>query len=298
MPVTIKLKRGAEANLPALDAGEPAFCLDSGRMFVGDGFSNVPIGDARVGAGSYGAITVSPDGSTWTINNGYITAAMLANMTTQRLIGRNTAGAGVPEEVTIAQILDWTGNTEGALLYRGDSAWTNLAPGNAGDVLQQYDLAGDVRPVWTRRGWTQIIDEKSSGVSGGTFNNGAWRTRDLNTIFQTRGGGVSLASNQFTLEAGIWRIEASAPATYVNGHMIALVGMTLGALQLGTSAYAGNAVNVTTRSELAREITLTAPEAFEIQHKCELSQATFGFGAAMNVSTTEKYTIVEIHRLG
>jgi len=40
MSVTIKFKRGNEANIPTLAAGEPAFCTDSYKMFIGDGSSN------------------------------------------------------------------------------------------------------------------------------------------------------------------------------------------------------------------------------------------------------------------
>ena len=43
MAVTIQLRRGNEANLPTLNAGEPAFTLDSHKCFIGDGTSNYEI---------------------------------------------------------------------------------------------------------------------------------------------------------------------------------------------------------------------------------------------------------------
>ena len=40
MSVTIKFRRGAEASLPTLAGGEPGFCTDTYKMFIGDGSTN------------------------------------------------------------------------------------------------------------------------------------------------------------------------------------------------------------------------------------------------------------------
>jgi len=39
----IKLKRGLSSNITAvnLDQGEPAFCTDTGKLYVGDGTQNI-----------------------------------------------------------------------------------------------------------------------------------------------------------------------------------------------------------------------------------------------------------------
>ena len=49
---TIKIKRGQSANLPSLNlqAGEPAFTLDTGKLYVGDGTQKVLI-NPNIGAG-------------------------------------------------------------------------------------------------------------------------------------------------------------------------------------------------------------------------------------------------------
>lgn len=55
---------------------------------------------------------------------------------TKRILARKTAAAGVWEEVTISELLDFvTTAAQGALLMRGASAWGLLAPGTAGQVL-------------------------------------------------------------------------------------------------------------------------------------------------------------------
>lgn len=55
---------------------------------------------------------------------------------TKRLLGRNTAGAGVGEEVTVSNVLDWVGSvTAGDMLYRGGSTWGLVPIGAEGYVL-------------------------------------------------------------------------------------------------------------------------------------------------------------------
>lgn len=65
------------------------------------------------------------------------------NITTQRLIGRNTAGSGVPEEITTSQALDWLGTTRGSVAIRGASGWVILPPGAAGTVIKSNGPGAD-----------------------------------------------------------------------------------------------------------------------------------------------------------
>lgn len=52
--------------------------------------------------GDKGDITVSGSGATWTIDNGVVSLAKMADMATTSLIGRNTSGIGVPEVLSAA----------------------------------------------------------------------------------------------------------------------------------------------------------------------------------------------------
>ena len=53
MPNIIKIKRGTEANLPTLEAGEEAFTTDTYKLFVGDGTTNHQVGGDDVVAKSH-----------------------------------------------------------------------------------------------------------------------------------------------------------------------------------------------------------------------------------------------------
>jgi hypothetical protein len=76
-----------------------------------------------------------------------VTYAVMQDVSaTQRVIGRNTAGAGDPEEVTASQVLDWIGATQGQILYRGAAGWSVLATGTSGQFLKTQGAAAN--PVW------------------------------------------------------------------------------------------------------------------------------------------------------
>lgn len=70
------------------------------------------------------------------ITDANVTLAKLADLATQRLIGRNTGSTGVPEAVTAQQLLNWVpSSARGDILVRGASDWDRLAKGTAGYVL-------------------------------------------------------------------------------------------------------------------------------------------------------------------
>jgi len=141
-----------------------------------------------------------------------------------------------------------------------------------------------------------IQDQKTATTNGGAFTQGAWRTRDLNTITADTTGAVTVSSNQFTLPAGTYRIRASAPALRVYHHQIRLQNITDSATTLtGTTCYSDQ-INfyAQDRSEVVGRFTITSSKTFEIQHQCQSTQAgTFGMGTASGF-TTEVYTIVEL----
>jgi hypothetical protein len=85
-----------------------------------------------------GDVTGSGTGSfAATIPAGTVTLAKLANLANQRLIGRNTAGTGVPEAVTLSQLLDWIGSAaKGDIMARGASTWARLPVGSDGQTLK------------------------------------------------------------------------------------------------------------------------------------------------------------------
>lgn len=143
-----------------------------------------------------------------------------------------------------------------------------------------------------------ICDEKTTSTHAGGFTSGAWRTRDLNTEIADPDGIVSISSNQFTLQAGSYLIEASAPAYAVDGHRVRLYNATdSSVVQVGTSSYAREASGDLgfSFSNVFARVTITAAKAFEIQHRCNTTRSTTGLGVASTLDV-EIYTTVKIFK--
>lgn len=99
-------------------------------------------------------------GITATIANDAVTYAKQQNVTaTSRIIGRKTAGAGDPEELTFSEVLDFVSSAaQGDILYRNATAWVRLAAGADGDVLTTHGAS--TNPTW---------ETPSGGGSGGVI---------------------------------------------------------------------------------------------------------------------------------
>lgn len=156
-----------------------------------------------------------------------------------------------------------------------------------------------------------IVDAKGATADGGTFISGAWRTRDLNTIRDNanKPAWITLESNVITLESGIYRVSASAPAMGVNDHVARWrrVTATAATILSGTREDAQANPFVHTRSFVEGPFTVpNDPLGFELQHHCETSQSTDGFGSGAGSIGVEAdvdgaenvFSVVTITRLG
>ncbi|MFV8328484.1 beta strand repeat-containing protein [Flavobacterium sp. ZS1P14] len=65
-----------------------------------------------------------------TISNGAVTYAKLQNLTTNRLLGRSTAGSGIAEEITLGTGLSFSGSTLNATSGSGTVTNVSVAPAN------------------------------------------------------------------------------------------------------------------------------------------------------------------------
>ncbi|WP_167391374.1 hypothetical protein [Mesorhizobium temperatum] len=140
-----------------------------------------------------------------------------------------------------------------------------------------------------------LEDQKASTTDGGTFTNGAWRTRDLNTEVRDASALVSLAANAFTPTVDGW-VEWSAPANDVAAHQTRLFNVTDTTVAgVGSSERCPGSSDVTTRS--CGGAPVVAGKAYRVEHLCSSTIATFGFGRACGFATTvEVFTRVQFWR--
>ena len=172
----------------------------------------------------------------------------------------------------------------------GDGSITGLAVGGLqdgcvdADTLSSNCVTSAKLATKTFTSYAIIADIKASNADGGDFDSGAWRTRDLNTEIADPDGIVSLSSNQFTLGAGSYLIEFSAPACRLGSHQTRLYNATTSSeVQIGTSQWAPPTSGHADQNSMgAGRVTITGSTAFEIQHRgaydSNVGEDTYGFG--------------------
>jgi hypothetical protein len=142
-----------------------------------------------------------------------------------------------------------------------------------------------------------VKDKQSAGVAGGGFTAGSFLTRTLNTLSGDTEF-ISLSSNQFTLEAGKYVVSWSAPAYNVDEHKTLLRDVTNSVnLEIGSSEYTSTSGAVVTKSIGETTININSSTTYEIQHRCQTTQGTNGFGIPRNMGVSEVYTQVKIEKL-
>lgn len=80
------------------------------------------------------------------ITAGSLALSKLADVATDTVLGRTTAGTGAVSALGATDVLDMLGATQGNILYRGASAWAALGVGTAGQVLQSGGAGAN--PSW------------------------------------------------------------------------------------------------------------------------------------------------------
>lgn len=148
-----------------------------------------------------------------------------------------------------------------------------------------------------------VRDEKSAGTDGGTFTQGAWRTRTLNTTTTNEITGASLSSNQITLPAGTYQVFARAPGIGANGAITSFQArlrnatdgedIIVGASVAQASSGSAGAIDAIVQGQF----TLAAQKALELQHQTEFTLASTGLGRAADFGVTEVYSEVMIWKV-
>lgn len=148
-------------------------------------------------------------------------------------------------------------------------------------------------------GYALITHHVASGVDGGDFVLGAWRTRPLTTLEENYCE-ATLAANQFTLPAGRYVLWGAAVAVAVGRHQTRFYDITGGAALnpegIVTYAAAGqyysanlSVVEVRWRS--------TASNTFELQHRCQVTVLNNGMGIDSTWGDNV-YAIVRVWKVG
>lgn len=222
-----------------------------------------------------GVLEVDPDGADRTV-----TLPTVADNLHRELTIVNSAAVNTTFKVIV--------EGEGAELINDVTTWW-VFPG------QSITLKSN-GTIWRKiAGHEPVIiveDQKAANTGGGTFTNGAWRLRTLNTEVVNEIAGASLAANQLTLPPGLYEIEFWAPAQAVGRHKAKLIISGGANLIVGSSMNAYN--NFSHGLDL---IALAAATVTELWHRCETTVATTGMGQESNFAETEVYSRVKARKV-
>lgn len=135
--------------------------------------------------------------------------------------------------------------------------------------------------------------EVAENVNGGIFAKDAWRTAPFNTEKVDTANLGSLASNQITLAAGSYLVNALSFVTTTNyGVKSRFWNVTDSAIVAGVAALTSNWIAGTGSIELIQfvgKFTITATKVLALQHYCIFDYPTdvgFGFDPFIGASIT------------
>ena len=138
-------------------------------------------------------------------------------------------------------------------------------------------------------GYAIFADQKAQHTMGGTFTNGDWRDRDLNTtIANTDTTNITLGTNDFTLLAGNYFIQWNAPSYGVTRNTTRLYDGS-SSVGVGMGSWTVNDITVSYGST---RVTPGTSTTYQLQHHCTTTTATYGFGYAANYSVEQYATVL------
>lgn len=121
--------------------------------------------------------------------------------------------------------------------------------------------------------------------------------RDAGTVLLDLQTGRRVPGVLITLGAGTYRIWWAAPASGVDSHQTRLQNTTdASTVAVGSAAFE-NSISIYSNGLSVGEarVTIAGNKDFEIQHQCQTTNATDGYGVAQaGFGVNEQYTIVRI----
>ena len=142
-----------------------------------------------------------------------------------------------------------------------------------------------------------IRDQQTAASNPQSLTAATWNIRTLNTVVNNAVTGASLASNQVTLPAGNFFIEASVPGFACALHKAKLYNLTSAADQIiGTAAFASSTTPYGFSQSLIRgKVVITVPSTFEIRHYVTTTSASVALAVGTGV---EVYSEVWFWKIG
>jgi hypothetical protein len=163
-------------------------------------------------------------------------------------------------------------------------------------------ISGVNLKIAVERPYVRITDRKAEGINGGTFTSGSWQNRDINTEEDDDFNLVTIATNRFTLAAGTYRARIRCPAYNVSRNKARLYNFTDSIIVLNGSTGQHCSGGSSSQTWIVGKFTIAAAKELVIQHRCQVSTTTYGFGVSVGDQWAgdgyETYTEAEFWLIG
>ena len=174
-----------------------------------------------------GALTGGPITTTGTISlpPDAVTNVYLAEMPANTLKANLTGLTANPTDVTPSALLDTFSSAEGAMLYRGNSAWQELAPG----ANNQYLYTNGNNPQWV----TLAISPGDIGPSGVTP--GSYGSASNTITFTVNSGGLLTAAAAIPIAISNTQVSGLGTMSTQNASSVAITGGNINGTTIGAT---------------------------------------------------------------
>ena len=163
-----------------------------------------------------GTISLPPDA---------VTNVYLAEMPANTLKANITGLTANPTDITPSQLLDTFSSAEGAMLYRGVSAWQELAPGSN----NQYLYTNGNNPQWV----TLAINPGDIGPSGVTP--GSYGSASNTITFTVNSGGLLTAAAAIPIAISNTQVSGLGTMSTQNASSVAITGGNINGTTIGAT---------------------------------------------------------------